>query len=44
MDYVATPERTIATDSGFERPDGVDWDALSEEKIAEIPVLQERRP
>jgi 5-formyltetrahydrofolate cyclo-ligase len=44
MDYVVTPERTVATDTEYARPGGVDWNALSEEKIAEIPILQERRP
>ncbi|WP_121822741.1 5-formyltetrahydrofolate cyclo-ligase [Halostella salina] len=44
MDHVVTPERTIATGTGYEKPDGVDWAALDDEKIAEIPILQEKRP
>jgi len=44
LDYVVTPERTTATGSAYDRPAGVDWDALDEEKIAEIPILREKRP
>lgn len=39
MDLVVTPERVIRTDSEYERPAGVDWDALGEERIEEMPVL-----
>lgn len=44
MDYVVTPERTVETGGEYERPTGIDWDALGEEKIAEIPVLREMQP
>jgi len=44
MDYVVTPERTVETGGEHKRPTGIDWDALREEKIAEIPVLQEMQP
>ncbi|WP_436930297.1 5-formyltetrahydrofolate cyclo-ligase [Halosimplex halobium] len=44
VDVVVTPDRTIRTDSPFERPGGVDWTALSEERIDEIPVLERFRP
>jgi len=44
MDYVVTPERTVETDTPYPRPDGVDWDELSADRIAEIPVLSERAP
>jgi 5-formyltetrahydrofolate cyclo-ligase len=44
MDVVVTPERVVRTDSDFERPTGIDWDALSNEKIEEIPLLQRLRP
>jgi 5-formyltetrahydrofolate cyclo-ligase len=46
MDLVCTPERTIRTGGpgpGAGKPAGVDWDALSEERIAEIPVLERLR-
>ncbi|SDG23869.1 5-formyltetrahydrofolate cyclo-ligase [Halorubrum xinjiangense] len=44
LDLVMTPERTIRTDTPHPRPDGVDWDALDDEKLSEIPVLAERAP
>ncbi len=44
MDVVVTPERVIRTDSAFERPKGIDWDALSDEKVGEIPLLQRLQP
>ena len=42
MDLVGTPERTIVTGAGA-KPAGVDWGALDEERIAEIPVLERVR-
>jgi len=43
LDFVVTPERTTHTDTPYDRPTGVDWKALSEERIAEIPVLERLR-
>jgi 5-formyltetrahydrofolate cyclo-ligase len=43
MDLVVTPERTIET-GATGRPDGIDWALLDEERIAEIPVLQQLQP
>jgi 5-formyltetrahydrofolate cyclo-ligase len=43
VDVVVTPERTIHTDTEYERPTGIDWDALDDNRIAEIPVLAKRR-
>lgn len=43
LDIVCTPERTVRTDTPYDRPAGIDWDALDDEKVAEIPVLQELR-
>jgi 5-formyltetrahydrofolate cyclo-ligase len=43
LDVVVTPERTIHTDTPYDRPTGVDWAALSEERIGEIPVLDRLR-
>jgi 5-formyltetrahydrofolate cyclo-ligase len=43
MDLVVTPTETIRTETEFERPAGVFWDALSDERIAEIPVLENQR-
>jgi 5-formyltetrahydrofolate cyclo-ligase len=44
IDVVVTPERTIRTESPFERPGGVDWTALDDERVDEIPVLERFRP
>jgi len=39
MDWLFTPERAVETDHGNAKPAGIDWSALSEERIEEIPVL-----
>lgn len=44
MDVVVTPERVVRTETTVERPDGIDWEVLPEEKIEEIPLLQRLRP
>jgi 5-formyltetrahydrofolate cyclo-ligase len=43
LDVVCTPSRTIRCERR-ERPVGVDWAALSEARIAEMPVLERLRP
>lgn len=43
MDLVVTPRRTIHTETEYERPSGLFWDDLSEERIAEMPVLDGRQ-
>jgi 5-formyltetrahydrofolate cyclo-ligase len=40
MDLVVTPERTVRTE-GSGKPEGVDWAALSAERLEEMPVLRE---
>lgn len=44
LDLVATPDRTIRTNTPYPRPSGIDWDALDSERLKEIPVLAERIP
>ena len=44
MDVVVTPERVVRTETSFDRPTGVRWDDLPEERVAEIPVLERFRP
>jgi len=44
LDLVATPDRTIRTNTPYPRPSGIDWDALDPERLKEIPVLAERMP
>ena len=44
LDLVVTPERLVETGageagSGRQKPTGIDWSALSAERIAEIPIL-----
>jgi len=42
MDLVVTPERTVKTGASG-KPAGIDWTALDEERIEEIPALEELR-
>jgi 5-formyltetrahydrofolate cyclo-ligase len=44
MDLVVTPERLVRTDSPYPRPTGIDWDALDEQRLDEIPVLARFAP
>jgi 5-formyltetrahydrofolate cyclo-ligase len=44
LDLVVTPERTIETETPYPRPAGIDWDALDDSKLEEIPVLAARAP
>ena len=39
LDVVVTPERVVRTGTTARRPSGVDWDALPEKRVAEMPVL-----
>jgi 5-formyltetrahydrofolate cyclo-ligase len=43
IDLVVTPERSVETETAYDRPDGIDWEAISAEDIEEMPVLQGRR-
>ena len=40
VDFIITPEESIATKTKLSRPEGVYWDYLDEEKIAAIPLLK----
>ena len=42
MDLVVTPERVLRPD-GREKPTGIDWSLLDEERLEEIPVLRRLR-
>ncbi|WP_123538828.1 5-formyltetrahydrofolate cyclo-ligase [Halosimplex salinum] len=44
LDVIVTPERVVRTETSHERPDGIDWAALSDEQIEEIPVLDRFAP
>lgn len=39
IEWVFTPERSVRIEASTEKPAGVLWEALSEERIEEIPVL-----
>jgi len=43
IDVVCTPERTIRTDTPYERPTEIDFDALDDDRLSEIPVLERLR-
>ncbi len=43
VDFIITPEESIATKTKLSRPEGVYWDYLDEEKIAAIPLLKKMR-
>lgn len=44
IDLVCTPERTLRADTPSRKPAGVDWEALGEDRLAEIPILQRLAP
>ena len=43
MDLLVTPERIIHPAGSGEKPTGIRWDELSDERIAEMPVLSRMR-
>jgi len=44
LDFIITPDRVIDCRRGRPRPQaGIDWDDLTEEKIAAIPLLAAQR-
>jgi 5-formyltetrahydrofolate cyclo-ligase len=40
LDHVVTPDETIHCMGNIPRPNGIYWDDLDDEKIAEIPLLR----
>ena len=44
MDLVATPERSVRTDTTAPKPAGIDWGVLPPERRDEIPVLERFAP
>ena len=40
VDFIVTPDKAIATKTRINRPRGVYWDYLDDEKIAAIPLLK----
>ncbi len=43
LNAIITPEEMIPLRPPFEKPVGIHWDILPEEKIADIPVFNERK-
>lgn len=43
LDYIVTPEGTIETGTPYPKPAGIQWDLLTGEDLAAMPVLQELR-
>ena len=44
LDIICTPSETIRTRTPHERPAGIEWTLLDDERISEIPVLHELAP
>jgi len=42
LDRVVTPDRTVRTGAGA-KPTGIDWDAIDDDRLEEIPVLARLR-
>jgi 5-formyltetrahydrofolate cyclo-ligase len=43
IDWIHTPARTLQTGAADEKPAGIEWDALDDERIEEIPILEQMR-
>ncbi|MFB6193584.1 MAG: 5-formyltetrahydrofolate cyclo-ligase [Halobaculum sp.] len=45
LDLICTPERTVrVTDRATARPTGIDWNALDDERVDEMPVFDRLHP
>lgn len=43
VDWIATEDGILRTNSPYEKPDGIKWDLVTEEELEEMPVLSEIR-
>ncbi len=43
LDWVITPEASIATHTPYPRPTGLDWDAIQPDQYRQIPILKHLR-
>lgn len=43
IDFVITPDQVVAAPSLYQRPRGILWDILSDERIRAVPVLRKNR-
>jgi 5-formyltetrahydrofolate cyclo-ligase len=44
MDWIFTPDRIVRTGAPREKPVGIEWSALGEDRLDEIPVLRRIEP
>jgi 5-formyltetrahydrofolate cyclo-ligase len=44
MDWVVTPDRTVRTDAGGDKPTEIEWEAFDERRLDEIPILSRLSP
>lgn len=44
IEWVFTPKQRICTDTANKKPDGIAWEILTDERIAEIPILEQLNP
>ncbi|SFG61031.1 5-formyltetrahydrofolate cyclo-ligase [Halopelagius inordinatus] len=44
IEWVFTPERSVRTDAPASKPEGIEWDVLTEERMNEIPILRRLKP
>ena len=44
LDVICTPSAVIRTETPFDRPAGIDWTVLDDDRLTEIPVLQRLAP
>ncbi|MBM7662960.1 5-formyltetrahydrofolate cyclo-ligase [Bacillus mesophilus] len=43
VDWIATESELIKTNSPYKKPNGIQWDLVTEEELTEMPVLREIR-
>jgi 5-formyltetrahydrofolate cyclo-ligase len=41
VDWIATENELIKTNSPYKKPSGIQWDIVTEEELEEMPVLRE---
>jgi 5-formyltetrahydrofolate cyclo-ligase len=44
VDFVITPDQVVAAPSLYQRPRGIIWDLIPENRIRSIPLLRKTRP
>ncbi|MBD2256126.1 5-formyltetrahydrofolate cyclo-ligase [Pseudanabaena sp. FACHB-2040] len=44
LDWIATPDAVIATQTRYARPQGLDWHSIQPEQYQKIPILRSLRP